>query len=182
MAKNKKKEVTIKGIIIAVLLVVLVLWYFNHLSNRSSIQRSTSQKTEVEALMEYDMAAEYPKTPRDEVVSMNKKVRQLYCMDLLVANPESDSLANLQKDIEAVKEQGYTYKMCELPEASQVQYFTKDGKDMASLEVCITINTGDNLGYFYRQYAMVKENDQWKIYGWTESQLPSGSATTQAAE
>ena len=62
MAKNKKKEVTIKGIIIAVLLVVLVLWYFNHLSNRSSIQRSTSQKTEVEALMEYDMAAEYPKT------------------------------------------------------------------------------------------------------------------------
>ena len=92
-----------------------------------------------------------------------------------MANPESDSLANLQKDIEAVKEQGYTYKMCELPEASQVQYFTKDGKDMASLEVCITINTGD-------KYAMVKENDQWKIYGWTESQLPSGSATTQAAE
>lgn len=44
MAKNKKKEVTIKGIIIAVLLVVLVLWYFNHLSNRSSIQRSTSAK------------------------------------------------------------------------------------------------------------------------------------------
>ena len=34
---------------------------------------------------------------------MNKKVRQLYCMDLLVANPESDSLANLQKDIEAVR-------------------------------------------------------------------------------
>ena len=60
---------------------------------------------------------------------MNKKVRQLYCTDLLVANPESDSLANLQKDIEAVKEQGYTYKMCELPEASQVQYFTKDGKN-----------------------------------------------------
>ena len=124
------------------------------------------------------MAAEYPKTPRDvaklhnryfkafygqkladdELDAMNKKVRQLYCTDLLVANPESDSLANLQKDIEAVKEQGYTYKMC------------------------ITINTGDNLGYFYRQYAMVKENDQWKIYGWTESQLPSGSATTQAVE
>ena len=150
--------------------------------------------------MEYDMTAEYPKTPRDvaklhnryfkafygqkltddELDSMNKKVRQLYCTDLLVANPESDSLANLQKDIEAVKKQGYTYKMCELPEASQVQYFTKDGKDMALLEVCITINTGDNLGYFYRQYAMVKENDRWKIYGWTESQLPSGSATTQA--
>ena len=103
MAKNKKKEVTIKGIIIAVLLVVLVLWYFNHLSNRSSIQRSTSQKTEVEALMEYDMAVEYPKTPRDvaklhnryfkvfygqkladdELDAMNKKVRQLYCTDLL---------------------------------------------------------------------------------------------------
>ena len=115
---------------------------------------------------------------------LNKPWGELHeLLDVLAEhNVQGVSLANLQKDIEAVKEQGYTYKMCELPEASQVQYFTKDGKDMASLEVCITINTGDNLGYFYRQYAMVKENDQWKIYGWTESQLPSGSATTQAAE
>lgn len=78
MAKNKKKEVTIKGIIIAALLVVLVLWYFNHLSNRSSIQRSTSQKTEVEALMEYDMAAEYPKTPRDVAKLHNRYFKVFY--------------------------------------------------------------------------------------------------------
>ena len=198
--RNKKKEVTIKGIVIAVLLVALVLWYFNQLNNRSSIKRGTSQQTEIEALMGYDMNQEYPKTPRDvaklhnryfkvlygqkltdeELDTMNGKIRSLYCMELLQANPEADSLDNLKKDIEAVKEQKYTYKMCELPEASQVEYFTRNGREMASLEVCITLNTGDKLGYFYRQYAMIKENDKWKIYGWTESQLPRGSATTQA--
>lgn len=192
MAKNVKREVTIKGIIIAVLLVVLVLGYFHHLSNRSSVKRNEAQKTEIETLMEYDMDTEYPKTPRDvaklhnryfkafysqeladeELDAMNRKIRTLYCKELLIANPESDSLAHLKKDIEDVKQQGYTYKMCELPEASQVEYFTKDGMDMAKLEVCITVNTGDKLGYFYRQYAMIKENEQWKIYGWTESQTP----------
>lgn len=189
-SQKTKKQVTIKGTIVAVLLVLLALWYFNHLGNRSSIKRNEAQKTEIQTLMEYDMTLDYPKTPRDvaklhnryfkvfygqeltdeELDAMNKKVRQLYCMDLLVQNPESGSLENLKNDIQELEELGYTYKMYELPEASQIQTFTRDGKEMASMEVCITINTGDALSYLYRQYVMVKENDQWKIYGWTTPQ------------
>lgn len=189
-SQKTKKQVTIKGAIVAVLLVLLALWYFNHLGNRSSIKRNEAQKTEIQTLMEYDMTLDYPKTPRDvaklhnryfkvfygqeltdeELDAMNKKVRQLYCMDLLVQNPESGSLENLKNDIQELEELGYIYKMYELPEASQIQTFTRDGKEMASMEVCITINTGDALSYLYRQYVMVKENDQWKIYGWTTPQ------------
>lgn len=189
-SQKTKKQVTIKGAIVAVVLVLLALWYFNHLGNRSSIKRNEAQKTEIQTLMEYDMTLDYPKTPRDvaklhnryfkvfygqeltdeELDAMNKKVRHLYCMDLLVQNPESGSLKNLKNDIQELEELGYTYKMYELPEASQIQTFTRDGKEMASMEVCITINTGDALSYLYRQYVMVKENDQWKIYGWTTPQ------------
>lgn len=73
-----------------------------------------------------------------------------------MANPESDSLANLQKDIEAVKEQGYTYKMCELPEASQVQYFTKMERYGVAGSVYYDQHRRQSR-LFYRQYAMVKE-------------------------
>lgn len=199
MAKNKKKEVTIKGIIIMILLAGLVVWYVKSLNHRSEVRRTIGQKEEIEALVDYDMVGAYPKTPRDvaklhnryfkafygqklkeeELEVMNDKSRRLYCNELIVANPDTESLDKLKQDIAAVKEQGYTYKMCELPEASQVQYFKKDGKEMASLEVCITVSTGKNMGYFYRQYAMVKENGLWKIYGWTESQTPAGAGTSQ---
>lgn len=195
MANKTQKSITIKGIIIAVFFVVLVLAYFNHLSNKSATRRSDAQKTEIQALMDYDMETEYPNTPRDvaklhnryfklfygqslsdeELSSLNKKVRMLYCHDLLVANPEADSLPKLKNDIDAVKEAGYTYKLCELPEASQVETFTKDGREMASLEVRITVNTKETMGYIYRQYLMIKEDGCWKIYGWGESPMSNGS-------
>lgn len=195
MANKTQKSITVKSIIVAVFFVVLVLSYFNHLSNKSATRRSDAQKTEIQTLMDYDMEMEYPNTPRDvaklhnryfklfygqslsdeELSSLNKKVRMLYCHDLLVANPEADSLLKLKNDIEAVKEAGYTYKLCELPEASQVETFTKDGSEMASLEVRITVNTKETMGYIYRQYLMIKEDGCWKIYGWGESPMSNES-------
>ena len=195
MANKTQKSITVKSIIVAVFFVVLVLSYFNHLSNKSATRRSDAQKTEIQTLMDYDMEMEYPNTPRDvaklhnryfklfygqslsdeELSSLNKKVRMLYCHDLLVANPEADSLLKLKNDIEAVKEAGYTYKLCELPEASQVETFTKDGSEMASLEVRITGNTKETMGYIYRQYLMIKEDGCWKIYGWGESPMSNES-------
>ena len=191
MTKKTQKKTTVKSIIVAVFFVGIVLFYFNHLSNKSATRRTDAQKTEIQTLMEYDMDAEYPNTPRDlaklhnryfkqfygqslsdkELEALNKKVRALYCYDLLVANPESDSLDKLKYDIDAVKEEGYTYKLCELPEASQVETFTRDGKEMASLEVGITVYTKDAMEYIYRQYIMVKEDGRWKIYGWGESPI-----------
>ena len=191
MTKKTQKKTTVKSIIVAVFFVGIVLFYFNHLSNKSATRRTDAQKTEIQTLMEYDMDAEYPNTPRDlaklhnryfkqfygqslsdkELEALNKKVRALYCYDLLVANPESDSLDKLKYDIDAVKEEGYTYKLCELPEASQVETFTRDGKEMASLEVRITVYTKDAMEYIYRQYIMVKEDGRWKIYGWGESPI-----------
>ena len=132
MANKTQKSITVKSIIVAVFFVVLVLSYFNHLSNKSATRRSDAQKTEIQTLMDYDMEMEYPNTPRDvaklhnryfklfygqslsdeELSSLNKKVRMLYCHDLLVANPEADSLLKLKNDIEAVKDAGYTYKLC----------------------------------------------------------------------
>ncbi|MGN0151997.1 MAG: DUF6715 family protein [Wujia sp.] len=186
----KRKGFSIKGIIIAIALVGLVLFYFNYLSNRSSEQRTERAKTELEQLEGYNMTDEYPKTPRDvvklhnrymkvfygqslsddELLALNEKACKLYCSELMAANTETTILNNLKKNIEDVKAEGYTYKSYALPEASQVQKFTRDGKEMATLEVTVTIETNDGMAYRYVQYILIMEDDQWKIYGWGDAQ------------
>lgn len=188
--KQDKKRYNIKGIIIAVLLIALVLYYFNYLSNQSSKRKTESEKAELEQLMEYNMSLDYPNTPRDvaklhnryfklfygqslsddELVVLNEKVRTLYSTELLAINAEITNLNGLKQNIKDMNEQGYVYKSYTLPEASQVQYFTRDGKEMASLEVAMTIGTKDGIGYRDVRYILIKENDQWKIYGWGDVQ------------
>lgn len=188
--KQDKKRYNIKGIIIAVLLIALVLYYFNYLSNQSSKRKTESEKAELEQLMEYNMSLDYPNTPRDvaklhnryfklfygqslsddELVVLNEKVRTLYSTELLAINAEITNLNGLKQNIKDMNEQGYVYKSYTLPEASQVQYFTRDGREMASLEVAMTIGTKDGIGYRDVRYILIKENDQWKIYGWGDVQ------------
>lgn len=188
--KQGKKRYNIKGIIIAVVLVALVLYYFNYLSNQSSKRKTESEKAELEQLMEYNMSLDYPNTPRDvaklhnryfklfygqslsddELVVLNEKVRTLYSAELLAINEEITNLNGLKQNIKDMNEQGYVYKSYILPEASQVQYFTRDGREMASLEVAMTIGTKDGIAYRDVRYILIKENDQWKIYGWGDVQ------------
>ncbi len=181
----------IKTTIVAVLLVALVLFYFNYLSNKSADRRTDKQMTEVESLMNYDMLGDYPKTPRDvvklhnrffkqfygqklsddELKILNHKIRNLYCTELLALNPEDVMYESLKDNIDEMKKSGYEYKSYELPEASQVKKYMADDREMATLEVTVAVNTDDSKGYMYIQYILIKENDQWKIYGWGDSKL-----------
>ena len=72
----------------------------------------------------------------------------------------------LKDNIKTMRDEGYEYKSYSLPEASQVQKFTKDGKEMAWMDVTITIETNDEIAYRYVRYILINENNKWKIYGW----------------
>lgn len=188
---GEKKESNVKTIVVAVFLVALVLFYFNHLSNKSADKRTEKQLSEVESLMNYDMINEYPKTPRDvvklhnrffklyygeklsddELVALNHKIRNIYCTQLLSINSEDKMLSDLKKNIEQLREKKIEYKSFELPEASQIKKYTEDGIEKATLEVAVTVSSDNQKGYMYVQYLLVKENEQWKIYGWGDSQL-----------
>lgn len=191
MAEQKnKKSSGIKTIVIAIFLVGIVLFYFNYLSNKSSIERTPAEETELQQLMEHDMIGEYPKTPRDvvkmhsryfkqfygekltddELVVLNQQVRYLYAEALIEINAENDNLQALKKSIESSKDE-YIYKSYVLPEASQIEYYTQNGVEMATLEVQITVEMEDSMGYLYEQYVLVNENDQWKILAWGESKM-----------
>lgn len=187
MAKGKNSKASIlKTVILALFFVVIFLVFFNSLSNRASKERTKETATEIDLLMNYDLFGNYPRTPRDvaklhnryfemlygkgvtdeELVVMNQKIRGLYSGELLMYNDENTNLNKLKDNIEAVKEVGYEYRSYELPEASQVLYYTQDGKEMATLEVKIVLNVEKGMEYMYVKYVMVKENDQWKIHVW----------------
>lgn len=185
-AEKASKPSGLKTVILAIFFVVIFLVFFNHLSNRAGEERSKELASEIELLMEYDMYGNYPKTPRDvaklhnryfevlygeglsdeELVVMNQKIRSLYSSELLLYNDENTNLQNLKDNIGTVNEAGYEYRSFELPEASQIQYYTQEGVEMATLEVKIVFAVKNGMEYMYVKYVMINENDQWKIHVW----------------
>lgn len=195
MDKKKNTLSSIKTTVIALVLVIIVLVYFNHLSNKSSQERTKRVETEVEQLINYDMLGEYPKTPRDvvkmhcryfkifyseslsddELVLLNQQVRHLYSKELLSYNPENINLNELKDNIEEMKKEKYSYRVYELPEASQIKEYTQNGVNMATMEITVTLDMDDSMGYMYIQYVLVEEDGKWKIQGWGESRLGAGN-------
>ncbi len=186
MAKGKRRSSGLKTVILAIFFVVIFLVFFKSLSDRAGEKRTEEAATEIDYLMNYDLYGNYPRTPRDvaklhnryfeilygegvtdeELVVMNQKIRGLYSSELLMYNDENTNLNKLKDNIEAVEEAGYEYRSYELPEASQVVYYTQEGKEMATLEVKIVLNVKNGMEYMYEKYVMVKENDQWRIHVW----------------
>lgn len=191
---KEENKSTLKMVILAIFFIAIILIYFNSLGNKSSEPRSEKAETEVEQLSNYDMVGNYPKTPRDvvklhnrylemfygeesvsddELYILNQQVRNLYSSELLALNNENTNLQNLDNSIDKMKKEGYVYKTYELPEASQIIYYTQNGVEMATMEVTVTVDMEKekSMGYLYIQYVLVKENEQWKILAWGETKM-----------
>lgn len=184
--KKNSKLSDLKTVVLAIFFIVIFLVFFNSLSDRAGKERTKGTATEIELLMNYDLYGNYPKTPRDvaklhnryfemlygegvtdeELVVMNQKIRGLYSSELLLYNDENANLNKLKDNIEAVAEAGYEYRSFELPEASQTEYYTQNGKEMATLEVKIVFDVEEGMEYMYVKYVMIQENGQWKIHVW----------------
>lgn len=176
----------IKTVVLTLFFIIIFLVFISSVVERGGHGRTKETKAEIDMLMNYDMYGNYPKTPRDvaklhnryfelfygeditddELVAMNQKIRWLYSSGLLMYNDEYTNLNQLKNNIKSVHKAGYEYRSCELPEASQVVYYTQEGVEMATLEVKIVFNVEDGMEYMYVKYVMVKENDQWKIHVW----------------
>lgn len=191
MTKSSKKirKSNIKTTIIVMILGAIILFYFNYLNNKVG-KKDTTSLDEIEKMTEYDMENEYPKTPRDvaklhsrytklfygksEISDKNLKklvemVRKIYCNEMNIMNTEEAHYNSLKADIKEYNERKVYVATYQLPEASQVKYFTKDGIEYATLEVEFTIVTEKERGYYYQSYVLIKEDDKWKIYGWSDN-------------
>ena len=56
-----------------------------------------------------------------------------------------------------------------LSELSQVQFHDIEGEEMARLNVVFSLKTKKSYPKLTEQFILRKENDQWKIVGWTKT-------------
>ncbi len=187
----KKRNSFIKTITLVVFFVSIILIYVSHLSDKNAYKKTKPDKEELEYLLNYDMLNDYPKSARDvvklhcryskliygcnvdeDVISIVcSKMRQLYSQELLAYNPAANAVQRMKRDIDNMEKEEAVYRSFAVPEASQILYYKQYDKDMASMEVTVTMGAMENAGYYYQQYVLVKEGGYWKILAWGDSKM-----------
>lgn len=188
---NVKKT---SGLVAVVLMVVLCLFYYNHLTNktqeRNEKAKENCKKTELELLLEEDLDMNYPSEPRavvkfycrivkcayndDEcseknLEKLNKQMRKLFSTDLINNNTEEEQFKDFKKEIKDYQKNSKIIMSYTLSELSQVQFYDIEGEEMARLNVVFSLKTKKSYPKLTEQFILRKENDQWKIVGWTKT-------------
>ena len=187
-----KKSHNIKGIILAAVMLLLIVGYYYYLSNRDVSQAEDADHelqtlTATQEVLTRDLETNYPPTPREvvkyfsqitqcfynednteeEIEQLGHKIMELYDEELIANQDEERYLSALKKDIEEFKEKKRTIVSYVPSSSVDVETFTKDGYDWASL-YCIYGIKQDGLLYNSNIVFILKkdENSHYKIYGW----------------
>lgn len=186
-----------KGIIILVMMMVLVIGYFYHLSNRtvSSDNKTATVNTEkispVATVLLRNLDINYPATPKEvvkyyaeltkvlyneeytdeEFQALAVKIQQLYDPELVANKEQSEYLQDLKDEIEDFHTNKWTISTYWTSSSTDVERFTEDGYEFARLYCTFTIRQSGGSGSSNEVFLLRKdENEHWKIYGWKQVQ------------
>ena len=193
MADSKKKKGQnangIKVLIIGLVLICLVAGYYYYLSNKrqKAMEETPAKATAVEEALSYKFERNYPPTPK-EVVKLYSDITQCYynqtysdeeleelakmsmkLMDpeLRLNNPEEAYLESLKTEIADKRSQDCKIYSYNTSSSTDVEYYTKDGREIASLYCTYTIRLGTSMGNTTEQFLLRKDEEgHWKILGW----------------
>lgn len=183
-----KGSKTIRIVIVAVVLAIIVLVFFAYQGNRDKQQRVAEavSATVVQNVLMKDLEHNYPPTPKEvvkyyaeitecfyneeysdeELTQLANKILHLYDVEL-VANQEN-YLDNLRQDILDMKKGKYTIASHEVSASTDVEFFTQ-GQDSCAILYC-TFNIRQEGGTritSLERFVLRKDVDgHWKILGW----------------
>lgn len=183
--KNKNG---IKLLIIGVILAVIVVGYYFHLSNRNQAkQEEVVESTQVQSVLMKNLEKTYPPTPKEvvkyfneiskcfynetyteeELYEMAMQIQKLYDDELIAQKTEEQYLIDLKSDIADMKNDKCTISSYQLSASTDVEYFIEQGKACARLYCEYSMLQGTQ-----RVSSMVvfvlrqDEEEHWKILGW----------------
>jgi hypothetical protein len=182
MSKSKG----VKGTILIIVLMVFVVSYYFYLSNREK----TSQEETVTAVQDVllkDLDTNYPPTPREvikyysditkclynesyseeQLEQMADKLLELYDDELAANNPRDEYIVSLKKDVEDFKNNSYSIVSYSASSSTDVDEFTQDGRQCASLYCTYSVKSGSNYTSSKQQFILRKDTatGHWKILG-----------------
>jgi flagellar basal body-associated protein FliL len=182
MSKSKG----IKGTILVIVLVVFVVGYYFYLSNR---EKKTQEETvtAVQDVLLKDLDTNYPPTPREvikyysditkclynesytdeQLEQMADKLLELYDEELAQNNPRDEYIASLKDEIKDFTDNSYSIVNYTVSSSTDVEEFTKDGRQCASLYCTYSVKSGSNYTSSKQEFILRKEtgSGHWKILG-----------------
>ncbi|HEX3022199.1 MAG TPA: DUF6715 family protein [Lachnospiraceae bacterium] len=187
MAKRKKVQIS-KTLVVIVLSAILIVAYIYMTNNRDTNTKGSNKVSdEVQSILDKDIEATYPDSPR-EVVKLNSRInvcyykeslsddnlkaimsqqRLLFDEELLSDNKMEDQLANLKVEIEEYKKINRSIISYVVNKSSTVKTWTSGGKDYASIVASYSLKDNDGVSKTYETFLLRKDkDDKWKIVGW----------------
>lgn len=182
------------GIIVLVLMALAVIGIFVVLAFREpkNVEQAT-EISEVEALLNTDILANYPATPREvmklynrymlvlygvdsekltdeQIKRLGQNMRVLYDEELLESNPEEMHIANLQRELNAFQVNKKVMIQANVADSNEVDYIEINEKSGATVEVSYFIKKGtQDFTRTHQQYLLRKDaQGNWKILNYSK--------------
>ncbi len=178
----------VKPIIVIIILGLIVGGYYFYLSNKVESHEKAETVTEVQEVLLRDLEKNYPPTPKEvvkyysdiskclyneeyseeQLIQMADKLLAIYDDELVSNNPRDAYIESLKKDIDVFKENSYIITTYTPSASTDVEEYTKAGRECAQLYCTYTIRTKDakysnNLQRFILRRDV--ETKHWKILG-----------------
>jgi len=182
-----KKAQGTKGLIVAIVLVLLVVGYYYYLSHREIDKTEEVTVSEVQELLLRDLNRNYPPTPKEvvkyffditsclyneklseaDVEALALKIQELYDADLVIHNPKEEYLTELKSEIAAFKESNSRILNYSTSSSVDVFYFEEEEGSFARLYGTYYLQVQKSLKSLEEVFVLRKDkNGHWKIYGW----------------
>lgn len=178
----------VKGTLILVVLVIAMVAYYGHLSNKTAKQEEEDATlTKVQNVLLRDLELNYPPTPKEvvkyfgeitlclydgaceesDIDKLAAKAIQLYDDELVNHNPWAEYLLNLQAEVADYEEKGKAITSYAPAGSTSVDYFTEDGYEWARI-YCTFYVREEKKSQAVNEIFLLRKDDEghWKIYGW----------------
>ncbi len=179
----------VKGFIIILILVLMVVGYYYYLSNKGYQERKEAEVviTPAQSLLLLNFDVNYPPTPKevvkqymefskvlhneeltdDEVGAVGIKLLEILDDELATNKSHDDYILDLKSEIKTFKDNNYSIVNMYTSQSTDVEYFTVEGHECASLYGTFNIRTSSGTKVLTDIFILRKDDKgHWKIYGW----------------
>ena len=179
----------VKGFVIILILILLVVGYYYYLSNRNYNERKETEVvlTPAQSLLLLNFEINYPPTPKEvvkqymefskvlhnedltdeEVNDVGIKLLEILDDDLANNKSKDDYLLDLKSELKTFKNNNYSIVNMYTSQSTDVEYFTVENRECASLYGTFNIRTASGTQVLTDIFILRKDdNGHWKIYGW----------------
>jgi hypothetical protein len=189
--KRKKPISTTRSAVVFTVLALMCVLYFYYLSNRgASVENinSSTNDTELSTLLNKNIDAAYPESPKevvklyarytkqfykdgltdDQVSKLGNQARILFDAELKAPQTDSQYIESLKAEIADYKSNNRYVAAFLIDESENVKYKQFQGKSYAMVNVVYNVREGSNLITSVTRYTLRKDDAsaRWKILFW----------------